>query len=619
MDILDNVINRRLIAGNFPSEILTVVNEYKIEACNLDELSVEGIRVFRENPFLLRGLFLNFSNRVKELESLGKEELFEQEANVLINTGYTVDSLNLNGKVYLEASKLCPAITTTDKIFWYGSWVYYFINDIMPTSEHYAQYQDMMFAWIYLLKEVQKKELDYGLTINAKSIGPKTDILKLIEADWSKVDKKYFSKLTDYGKKRLQEIHDNQESLIQKIDAENNSQKAIADETEKDWKLFIDILNSLAQKENEVICKINEAGSPKDKLKIINEYNSIMQSIERAKYQLGNQEIQLLPLFENVNNRIQKAGAYCVVKTPDGDAFRLNPAAFILEMNPKTFNYLFMVFHQFRLNPGKDTAKKFAELSLSALKKNLGEEEQGHVSIDDIIEDFYQTVSDFINQNEEAIDRLSFDKLQNDSAIVSLCISPDTDRYTEDLADRISSAEKSKEYDEAIEKMISGKDQAFPADKVADLAKSEEERAELIEQETIASRIVISLNIIYMFCEMLRVILTNRHANIKVKNKKAIDQYRHELMRIDDKLVHKVYSNLGDQEIGMLEYRERVGIATISLSEQETEVENYRNSVFADVLKSSVMSLIDNIDEADSDQILKTKALTRRNFKIPRL
>ena len=614
MDILDNAINRKLIAGNFPSEILTAVDEYKIGACNLDELSIEGLRVLRENPFLLRGLFLNFFNRVKELESLGKDELFEQEVNILINTGYTVDLLNSNGNVYPEASKLCPAITTTDKILWYGSWVYYFSNDIMPTSEYYSQYRDMMFAWIYLLKEVQKKELSYGLTINIKRIGSKTDILKLIEADWRKVDKSYFSKLTDYGKKRLQEIHDNQKRLVQKVDEENNSQKVIADETEKDWKLFIDILNSLAQKETEVICKINKAGSPKDKLRIINEYNSIINSIERGKYQLGSQEFELLPLFENINSRIQKAGAYCVVKKCDGYVFRLHPAAFILEMNPKTFNYLFMVFHQFRLNPGKDTAKKFAELSLSVLKKNLGEEEIKHISIDDIIEDFYQTVIDFMEQNKEAIDRLSFDKLQADSAIVSLDILPATDRFAKDLVDRITAAEKSKEYDEAIEKMITGKNQALSADKVTDLAKLEEERARVIEQETIASRIVASLNIIYMFCEMLRVILTNLHANIKIKNRETIDQYRRELMRIDDKLVHKVYSNLGDQEIGMLEYREKIGIATISLSEQEMETENYRNSVFSDVLKSSIISLIDNIEKADVEQILKTKTLIREEI-----
>ena len=614
MDILDNAINRKLIAGNFPPEILTAVDEYKIGACNLDELSIEGLRVLRENPFLLRGLFWNFFNRVKELESLGKDELFEQEVNILINTGYTVDLLNSNGNVHPEASKLCPAITTTDKILWYGSWVYYFSNDIMPTSEHYSQYRDMMFAWIYLLKEVQKKELSYGLTINIKRIDSKTDILKLIEADWRKVDKSYFSKLTDYGKKRLQEIHDNQKRLVQKVDEENNSQKVIADETEKDWELFIDILNSLAQKETEVICKINKAGSPKDKLRIINEYNSIINSIERGKYQLGSQEFELLPLFENINSRIQKAGAYCVVKKCDGYVFRLHPAAFILEMNPKTFNYLFMVFHQFRLNPGKDTAKKFAELSLSVLKKNLGEEEIKHISIDDIIEDFYQTVIDFMEQNKEAIDRLSFDKLQADSAIVSLDILPDTDRFAKDLVDRITAAEKSKEYDEAIEKMITGKDQALSADKVTDFAKLEEERARVIEQETIASRIVASLNIIYMFCEMLRVILTNLHANIKIKNKETIDQYRRELMCIDDKLVHKVYSNLGDQEIGMLEYREKIGIATISLSEQEMETENYRNSVFSDVLKSSIISLIDNIEKADVEQILKTKTLIREEI-----
>ena len=355
---MDNEVNKRLIAGNFPSEILQIVDGYKVDSVDFVVLAEPGVKVLREYPMVTYGLFTTFANRVKKIELLNRSELFEQEANILINTGYTVDTLSGDGKIYLEGSKLCPAVTTVDKILWYGAWAYYFSNDALPNNEHYSQYRDMMFAWMYLLKIVQNKEIKYGMAINVKAVTSKTNIIKLIEADWSKVDKKYFSKLTDYGKKKLQEIHNAQVALVEKVESDNHSQKAIADKTSEEWSLLVDLINDLSQKERGVISRINCAGSPKDKARIINEYNLVISGIERAKYTLGNREIDLLSLFEVINERMQKASAYCVVKTSDEKPFRLHPAAFMLAMNPCTFNYLFMSFHQFRLNPGKETAKK---------------------------------------------------------------------------------------------------------------------------------------------------------------------------------------------------------------------------------------------------------------------
>lgn len=614
MDILDNEINKRLIAGNFPSEILHIVEEYDVVAVDLPMLAKDGVNILRKYPMLMFAFFTTFANRVKEIESLNREELFEQEANILINTGYTVDTLNVDGKIYLECSKLFPAVTSVDKILWYGAWIYYFSNDVMPSSEHFNQYRDMMFAWIYLLKTVQDKELKYGLEINVKAITAKTNILKLIEEDWSKVDKKYFSKLTDFGRKKLQGVKVAQVALIENIKIENARQKFLADKTMSEWSLFIDVMNDLSQKEKDVISRINHAGSPKDKLRIINEYNLIMSGIERAKYRLGTNEINLLELFEVINERMQKASAYCVVKTSNNQLFRLHPAAFMLAMDPTTFNYVFMSFHQFRLNPGKDTAKRFTEIALSALKKNLGETVNKHIAIDDIIEDIYLTVTGFMKRNETVISRLSFEKLQKDSAIVETDISSETDLLMKDISIRLKNLENSKEYDKEIEKMLSDIGFALPADKIAELAHMEEERSELIEEETIASRIIFSLNIIYMFCEALRIILTNRHANIKVKNRDAVEKYRRDLLLIDDKLVHKVYGHLGNQEIGILEYREKAGIITTSLSEQEIEEENYRNSIFSDVLKNSINSLIDKIEGKNDEDILRIKAQIREEI-----
>ena len=73
----------------------------------------------------------------------------------------------------------------------------------------------------------------------------------------------------------------------------------------------------------------------------------------------------------------------------------------MLTMDPKTFNYLFITFHEFRLSPGKDTDKRFVSLALSTIKKNLGEQVIDHVSIDEIIEDFNKTVKDFVEKKFE--------------------------------------------------------------------------------------------------------------------------------------------------------------------------------------------------------------------------
>lgn len=120
MDILDNEVNKRLISGNFPSEILQIVDEYKVDSVDFSVLAEPGVKVLREYPMINYSLFTAFANRVKEIELLNKTELFEQEANILINTGYTVDTLSGDRKIYLEGSKLCPAVTTVDKILWYG-------------------------------------------------------------------------------------------------------------------------------------------------------------------------------------------------------------------------------------------------------------------------------------------------------------------------------------------------------------------------------------------------------------------------------------------------------------------------------------------------------------------
>lgn len=401
MDFFENVINRRLISGFFPHEILNPVQISTIAPCNEKSLAQNGLELFRKYPGLLFALLTTFMNRVRELETLEKDEYYNQEVNILINTGYFLDSLRLDN---LDTARFCPAVTTVDKVLWFGAWAYYFSNDII---EQKKEYQDMMFTWIYLLKIVQEKEIKHGITINLNTISSKTDIIDLIEADWSRENKSYFLKLTAYGKQKLQEVTAINQKLTGKIEEDKISQKMIADRTDTEWRLFIDVFNDLAQKEKNVISQINRAGSPKDKLRIIREYDSVLDNIKRGKYLLNEREISLLPIFEAINERMKYSPAYCVVMVDNAAEFRLHPAAFMLTMNPSTFNFLLLTYHRFRLSPDKNTAKNFASLALEVLKKNLGEQYDSHNSLNETVEDFHHTVLSFVHSNVRAIERLS--------------------------------------------------------------------------------------------------------------------------------------------------------------------------------------------------------------------
>lgn len=254
--------------------------------------------------------------------------------------------------------------------------------------------------------------------------------------------------MTDYGIKRLKEVNDSEMRLSEKVAENHIMQKEIADKTETEWRLFLSILNDLSSKEKEVIFRINRVGSPKDKGRIISGYQSVLRSIEREQYILNGEEVNLFPVFYAVSERLTKAPVYCTVKTDSSKSFQLHPAAFNLVTDPKTFNYLFITFHEFRLTPRKDTAKKFVALALSTIKKNLGEQVIEHVSLDEMIRDFYQTVTCFVNKHSKAIERLSFESLRKDSAVVTaeLSSSADSNGIMEDLARRIKEIENSDEY-----------------------------------------------------------------------------------------------------------------------------------------------------------------------------
>ena len=621
MELFDNKINKKITLGFFPDKILYPIADYSPKKCNFGYLAKDGLDLLRNNSEVLYYFFRVFDIRVKEIESVYGLECFEKNmVNVMINTGYLVDDVNVLGKTFQESFEFCSAVTHIDKILWYGIWCYYTSTEM---DLNYEYYERVMFALIYLLKNIQTKEMKYKLTIDVNNISAETDILRLLEGDWDKEDTKCFLKLSVNDIKRLESVYETTTRLSELILEDNQAQKESAEKTYSEWHLFLEILNDLANNEKDVIERILYTEGSKDKIKIINEYDEILRGVERGKYIINGTEVNLFSLFEAIYKRMIDAPIYCVVKTDCDSSFRIRPEALMLVMKPKTFNtfnYLFITFHEFRLAPGKDTAKKFVALALSTIRRNFGEKVIQYISLDEMIEAFYLTVVDFVEKNAKVIAKLSFEELQMDRAVLSaeLLSSVDVNYFVDDMKKRIKEFRDSDEYEKEIRKIVSGTVSRHTAHEVDIVFKIEEERNNCIEQEALATRIVSSLNIIYLFCDALRIIISNPRTNIKIKKRENVEKYRKELLQIDDKIVHKVYAKLGEQKIGMLEYRESTGIDSIFLSEKEKAEDHYRNSLCADIMKETIEDLIVNLEKKNTEEIMRINSRVRDEiFRLP--
>lgn len=612
-----NKINESIKAGNFPEIDIKAVPGYKYLQYSSDVLLGEELQNLRDNPVFTLAIFKTYSNRINELDKLDQPQFYEQEVNCLINSGYCIDDANIIRPAFQDAFRLCPVVTHFDKILWYGAWVVYFSQEIGYEPTYKDKQSEIMDLMIYLLKLVQEKELKYGCSINLNKLELNTNIIQLIEADWSTCDKKYFNKITDLGIQKIKELKESQERIRSDIFDDLEGQKRVAEETGEDWCLFIDVFNEISSREYSTIQIINNADSPKDKIRAINRYFSFVDMITKSgKLELGERIINLLELYEKINYRMSNAPQFCVVSSNENRPFVLYPISFVLVMNPLTYNYFLLAFHSFRIDPTKESARRFFTLALSSIKKNFGEEETECIGINETIDEFYRTVKSFFQQNKSIIKELSYKNIQEDSIIpdATLIMNAESDAHIKDLSKRIKEVEDNDIIIEELEKAILGKIIVLDEEKLNDLIYKEEERSVKIEKEVFARQIVVSLNIIYIFCATLKNLLTNKQSIVKIKDREKVEGYRKELLRIDDEMVRIVYSDLDEYESNMREHREITGVDTSVLSEREYQEEKYRNSAFSDVLKDTISEMIEDIENKNVDQIIDTKNLIKQRI-----
>ena len=312
---------------------------------------------------------------------------------------------------------------------------------------------------------------------------------------------------------------------------------------------------------------------------------------------------------------LQAPSYFCARLSEQSDPVQLCPAIFMLVMNPQTYNYLFIQFHWLRMAPSVEAVHSFFSAALTYLRRNLALQDNTskEKSIEEIIEDFYTCVESFLTKYKKEIDGFSFSEIQETTAVIGepqiMSISADADQIVLDQA--ITTAKQSGEVGLAIDAILSERAKPLTPVEVKAQLQNMKEAFSAEEEKAMARQLVVSLDIIYLVSDAIRIVLSNNQLSSLISNKEKANQIRLKLRRIDTYLVNKVYSGLGENEIGVLERREKIGIETRTLSDQEAQEakeEALRNKAFFAILRDAISDLVAGVETiGDVNELIRKK------------
>lgn len=612
-DSLSSKTNKQIVSGLFPSRKLEPAEPHYLHQIDIGDKATQGMKLLL-NEQLYSGSLLYFRIKKAQIVAAGRKDIFKGDINVLININVDPDYLCVETKSFQKALKLVPSVTDLDETLLYGA-ICYKNALVLQNHDEKQECESMLFALILLLREAMEKEQKYQKTINLDNIG-EHNLAEIILSDWSALDTSFFAELTSIERKAFGEYCNKRAEITELYNSDKLYSEEIAKDSEDEWLTFLAILNDLSNKEYETIAEINAGNSQNEKIRAINDYELVINEIKRDTYLLEEKEVSLCPIFDKVIERLQYSPNNCVVKTENEAPFILHAVAPYLIMRPQTFNYLLMKYNNFRMNPYKQTADDFFSLALHSIINNLGiGEEKKCNSIDEKIAEFCKCVTTFVENNRQDIEALNFSSVQE--GVVSI---PGV------TADYFINENLENQFEGMIRKMV--KDAGVDGWIENSLTQTEEEAqqeikeaeqiAELQEKMGFAQLIVASLDIIYIFCDALRIVLNNKHVNKKIKDIDCIKRYRRELQTIEAKLGVRVYSRIDDSMMSLQEYREHKGVIATSFTEREFQIEKYRNDMFAEAFKEGINKLLVGIDDCDVEQLLERKtALVEEIQRLP--
>lgn len=607
MDIFDSELNRRINTGCFPVQTIYTSSPKEVCFVDIEEKAIEGLHILQGNPEFTAILFSAFKRNVDCLEQIDAVEYYRQDINILLNTKVSMDSIDPFSEMCIKAQEK-PVVTKLDKILWMGAYMYFQECSYCVGKE---ELENLGFAWSFLMLTTEEKELRHKITLSESSL-EREDIMEIILSEWDNSGE-CFAKITDEEYVELERLSNLRTILGKQLQGNLETSYKIAEETKSEWGVFINLINDMSQREKSLIEEIVRETTKREKISAISEYDSVIKNIDYGKYELlDGTEVELLPLFDAISERFTGAINYCTVDTGEYSNIRVTPAILALAVNPKTYNYLLIKFHQFRIRRDKQTAKEFLSLSLDAIHKNLNiTQPKKNMPAEDMIFDFYQCVTLFVDDNKADLQELKFNAVQENvislGQITSESINLETSnralsamlRDAQELLDEIDD-------EGGLVDLIDNNNKLTQEEILSEIQDFEVQQKKM-DAQNFARSIVFSLDIIYMFCEVLRMILSNGNKIVKLKDTDKVKQYRKELLAIDSWLGQKVYSELDIKDPSLLETREESGVVANSLEEKETYAETLRNGTFAEIFKNNITELINDIGSLDIESLCAKK------------
>ena len=619
-DLFNYLENNKILSGHFPAKKLRPFHYYPEPDGDFEIIAKKGSDALRkESADLPPQLLLSMFHAMKTYEDIYPLKTLQMDCNCIINSGCSCNSLNKDSMVKKEALSLYPVVTSIDGAIWYMAFCVEVLIGINFSAVENNDLYDALVLLCHMLRSIQNKERLSNQTIRIDAINSSKLMIKaLLDGSWDDIDPTNLRPLTEIETSKLEKLYNIREELFAAAKEEKRGSKIVAARTEDSWLLFLGILNTLSHNESNVIEKIlDQSALAQDKLKEIENYNNYLDVLDNDK------KCFLRDVFERFNN----ASFFCSVMGKGGKPMKLTMATLILALYPtKTWNYLFILYHQFRLSLEPKVVIKFLSSALDVISNNLDVTFEPVTSFDEMLNAIVLSLQSFIKQNESVIETLGFAKLQEN--VADLVPGHSANAFLWEMSMKrwnttITTYMKSQDLVHVIEKL---RYEPLQADYVLHVLKEEENKLDQEKRIALTRQIVVSLNTIYLVCDVLRIVLRNKQLHSVSKNISIIERYREILCRIDDELIYKAYSHLSDEEIGMRAFREKTGIDSRSLSEQEriiAEEESQKlsaqNICLATnilIMKDTIEDIVASIESGNSYQIMeKNKEIRKQIFR----
>lgn len=632
-----NEINKRIISGNLPAVRLCPVPFNKEQRSDLDaglaSLTEADDALTYYIKFIHSFLSVVCSSAgidINDIDEFQKQTVYTKEVSLILNTGYSSTALSHRGKAYKASSNLCPYVTPLDKGLTFAGFI-----------KNENGWNHALALRIYI---TQVKELLTKNTIDIDKIDMSTSILALLSDPWTDPQNHFLRKITPQEKEDLNSLLGERNRIRSLAQSERLEAEKIAEKTDRDWGLFLEIIFDLYQKEEQIIKTIlDDTLLAKEKLDSIKEFDRIVQNLKNQKAIVRGEHVDFKRILGSVIDRFNGTPDLSLVQVENGQPFGINNEILYIVTQYCTFNRFQIKYHQFRLDPeNENLAIEFFSLACECIQKHLGIPKKEAISTDgkplyDLVILFYNTVNNYFDQHKDSVRNLRFSHLQPDTIAAShhaiekswvargeeLIFQHDKDLQTtfinalEDSYQSLVPPNDSVEPDlERINQVLVGAITQTIPNAVAEASEFDDQLSEA-KEESEANQIVSGINVIYLFRAALDTVLEKpeKYSIGSDTNTQQLKQISEALKRREEKIIKTwVYSEIDEYHLDaedMDSHRKKTGIDASSLVKRETELASSEKNLAIEnvfvTFRDKLQRMFCRVNERDIKGLLEEK------------